>query len=120
MCFTVHMKLCERKPFSSNPAGVYLFKVNNRNIRTRCEICSVKVSNITAQKMKFYIKDFFSKCDQIRRELRIWSHLSQKSFMENFIFCAVHVQKYIRLYVKYMKALYENLLKSIQLLFFRR
>ena len=113
MCFTVHMKLCERKPFSSNPAGVYLFKVNNRNIRTRCEICSVKVSNITAQKMKFYIKDFFSKCDQIRRELRIWSHLSQKSFMENFIFCAVHVQKYIRLYVKYMKALYENLLKSI-------
>ena len=26
---------------------------------------------ITAQKMKFSIKDFFSKCDQIRRELRI-------------------------------------------------
>ena len=25
----------------------------------------------TAQKMKFYIKDFFSKCDQIRRKLRI-------------------------------------------------
>ena len=28
-----------------------------------------------AQKMKFSIKDFFSKCDQIRRKLRIWSHL---------------------------------------------
>ena len=28
----------------------------------------------TAQKMKFSIKDFFSKCDQIRRKLRIWSH----------------------------------------------
>ena len=27
----------------------------------------------TAQKMKFSIKDFFSKCDQIRRKLRIWS-----------------------------------------------
>ena len=24
----------------SNPAGNYMFKVNNRNVRTRCEICS--------------------------------------------------------------------------------
>ena len=24
----------------SNPAGNYMFKVNNRNTRTRCEICS--------------------------------------------------------------------------------
>ena len=23
-----------------NPANIYLFKVNNRNTRTRCEICS--------------------------------------------------------------------------------
>ena len=36
--------------------------------------------------MKFFIKDFFSKCDQIRRKLRIWSYLLKKSFMENFIF----------------------------------
>ena len=43
----------------------------------------------TAQKIKICIKDFFSKCDQIRRELRIWSHLLKKSSMENFIFCAV-------------------------------
>ena len=27
---------------------------------------------ITAQKMKFSIKDFFSKYDQIRRKPRIW------------------------------------------------
>ena len=33
----------------------------------------------TAQKMKFSIKDFFSKCDQVRR----------KFLIENFIFCAV-------------------------------
>ena len=39
--------------------------------------------------MKFSIKDFFSKCDQIWRKLRIWSHLLKKSLMENFIFCAV-------------------------------
>ena len=32
--------------------------------------------------------------DQIRRKLRIWSHLLKKSLMENFIFCAVlHVRK---------------------------
>ena len=43
----------------------------------------------TAQKMKFSIKDFHSKCDQIRRKLRSWSHLLEKSSMENFIFCAV-------------------------------
>ena len=39
--------------------------------------------------MKFSIKDFFSKCDQIRWYLQIWSHLLKKSLMENFIFCVV-------------------------------
>ena len=42
----------------------------------------------TAQKM-FSIKDFFSKCEQIRIFLRIWSHLLKKSLMKKFIFCAV-------------------------------
>ena len=41
---------------------------------------------ITAQKakMKFSIKHFFRKCDQIRYFLRIWSHLLKKTLMENF------------------------------------
>ena len=39
--------------------------------------------------MKFSIKDLFSKCDQIRIFLRIWSHLLKKYLMENFIFCVV-------------------------------
>ena len=39
--------------------------------------------------MKLSIKDFFSKCDQIRSFLQIWSHLLKKSLMENFIFCVV-------------------------------
>ena len=39
--------------------------------------------------MKFSIKDFFRKCDKIRRKLRIWSHLLKKSLIENFIFCVV-------------------------------
>ena len=45
--------------------------------------------------MMFSIKDFFSKCDQIRRKLRIWLHLLNKSLMENFIFCVVLVQEKI-------------------------
>ena len=43
----------------------------------------------TAQKTKFYIKNFFSKCDQICSFLRIWSHLLKNSLMKNFIFCVV-------------------------------
>ena len=42
-------------------------------------------------KMKFTIKNIFSKCDQIGSFLQIWSHLVKKSVMENFIFCAVGV-----------------------------
>ena len=38
-------------------------------------------NKVTAQKMKFSIKDFF-------RKLRTWSHLLEKFLMENFIFCA--------------------------------
>ena len=44
---------------------------------------------VTSQKMKFSIEYFFSKCDPIRRKLRIWPHVLKKSLMENFIFCAV-------------------------------
>ena len=39
-----------------------------------------------AQKMKFSYKDIFSKCGQIHRKLRIWSHLLKKSLMENLVF----------------------------------
>ena len=45
---------------------------------------------ITTQKMKFSIKDYISKCDQIHSFLRIWSHLLKKFLMENFIFSAVY------------------------------
>ena len=47
------------------------------------------ITDNTAQKMKFSVKDLFSKCDQIRCFHRIWSHLLKKSFIENFVFCAV-------------------------------
>ena len=41
----------------------------------------------TAQKMKFSIKNFCSKCDQI--------NLLKKPLMENFIFCAVWAKQFI-------------------------
>ena len=47
------------------------------------------------KKMKFSIKDFFSKCLNMQ-QLRIWSHLPKTSFMENFIFFAVENQKYLK------------------------
>ena len=43
----------------------------------------------THKKMMFSIKDFFSECDQVRRKLRIWSHLLKKFLMENFFFSAL-------------------------------
>ena len=39
----------------------------------------------TAQQMKFSIKNFFRKCDQIRSILQIWSHSLKKFLMEKFI-----------------------------------
>ena len=71
-------------------------------------ICLILVSRFRIslhKKMKFFIKDFFSKCDRIRSFLRIWSHLLKKSLMQTFTFCAV-----FRLYMnnpknKYCKVL---------------
>ena len=41
--------------------------------------------------MKFSIKDFFSKYDQICSFLRIWSHLFENSLMENVHFlCSIN------------------------------
>ena len=51
--------------------------------------CILFISFTNTQKMKFSIKDLFTKCDQIGRTLQIWSHLLKKSLMENFNFCAV-------------------------------
>ena len=55
---------------------------------------AIRDRTITAQKMKFPIKDFLSKCDQMRSLLRIWSHLLKKSLMENFSFCAVNLSPF--------------------------
>ena len=64
-------------------------KYASRRLQTSYFEWEIENHAYTAQKMKFFIKDFFSKFDQIRSFLRIWSHLVKKSLMENFIFCAV-------------------------------
>ena len=64
--------------------------------------CFEKLTFLThwhCTKIKFSIKDFFSKWYHIRRQLRIWSQLLKKSLMENFFFvqCDKHTEKsYIR------------------------
>ena len=52
-------------------------------------VLAVLLASMHYSTMKFSIKDFFSKCDQIPIKLRIWSRLLKKFLMENFIFCAV-------------------------------
>ena len=44
---------------------VFLYCKNNFKCMLKCHFCLLY--STTAQKMKFSIKDFFSKCDQIRR-----------------------------------------------------
>ena len=56
--------------------------------------------SITAQKMKFSIKDFPIKYDQIRRKLR----LLEKPLMENFILCAVNSWKNNRKCLKIIRS----------------
>ena len=53
---------------------------------------------LTAQKMNFFTKYFFSKCDQIHRKQRIWSHLLKKSLVENLTFfqCLFRLLNYYR------------------------
>ena len=68
-----------------------LFRVLKCSAFRVSECFSTDCLRNTAEKMKFSIKHFFSKCEQICWKLRIWSHLLRKSFMENVIFCAVQV-----------------------------
>ena len=71
--------------FENQSSVTYLIKVISGCGNSTCTKDADNAIYI-AQKMKFSIKDFFSKCDQIRS---FWSHLLKKSLMENFIFCAV-------------------------------
>ena len=50
--------------------------------------------------MEFSIKDFFIKCDQIRRKLWIWSHLLKTSFNGKLYFlCSVSYEYIFRIFL---------------------
>ena len=53
-------------------------QISNQHCFAKCCACQREALHST-QKMKFFIKDFFSKYDQIRSFLWIWSHLLKKS-----------------------------------------
>ena len=86
--------LCNALPqFYSNSKSFFNRQMNvphPRNFLTLSWRRSLLYRNHTAQKMKFSIKDFFSKCDQILSFLRMWSHLLKKSLMETSIFVQCH------------------------------
>ena len=79
---------------------------NNPNFQNKCSKITHNINNkhkinfdhgiylsffrtYTTQKIKFPIKDFFNKRDQICSFLRFRSNLLMKSLMENLTFCAV-------------------------------
>ena len=77
------------------------------NINKLITISSWQNQDNLHKKMKFSMKNFSSKCDQIRRKLRIWTHSLEKSLMENFIFCAV-----IRCHIGFFERLFNLELSS--------
>ena len=90
ICLTYHLSgnLKIRQKFSQKT-------YSNQKFWHLCYIHSYPsaVTILNAQKMKFFIKNFFSKYDQVCRKLRIWSHLLKEFLIENFIFCAVPLKK---------------------------
>ena len=56
--------------------------VPHKNSKTHC-------TKNEGLRIKKSIKNFLSKCDQIRSLLRIWPNLMKKSLTENFFLCAV-------------------------------
>ena len=81
LCLMFDIKFSYIGPCMFQHLKISFFKRDfSEKIKTLCQGC-----NYTAQKMKFFIKNLFSKCDQIR-ELRVCSYLLKKSLIENFIF----------------------------------
>ena len=69
------------KVLASIPAKDNIFSIQHDMILVEITLWGC----YTVQKMKFSIKELFSKCDQIRYFMQICSHLLKKSLMENFI-----------------------------------
>ena len=93
--FSLSYKLTQKRKLSKSIILSDKTKNHSREIcrKRKKELCSQRIFlKKTAQEMKFFIKGFFSNCDEIRSFLQIWSDLLKKSLMENFIFCAVKLK----------------------------
>ena len=67
----------------------------------------------------FFSKNFISKCDQIRKKLRIWSRLLKKSWMENFLRSACAMSDNEKLFIyqfREMQRLYRRCAPTLILL----
>ena len=85
--------------FTDREIGHLCFLANLKKLR---QALLRNTQQHTAQTTKFSIKDFFSKCGQIRSFLRITLRSLKKYFMENIIFSAVIAtsESYIFRYVQ--------------------
>ena len=89
-CFLANFAKFTRTPFLQSTLGWLLLQIEKtENHHESLSKSLALYSSSTAEKMNFSIKDFLSKCDQIRRKLRILSYLLKKSLIEIFIFLAV-------------------------------
>ena len=50
--------------FSTRPAGNYMFKANNKNTRTKCEICS-KLTIKIPERRRWHICTYFTPCSSV-------------------------------------------------------
>ena len=93
--YSVHMREntdqnhSEYRHFLRCVSDIVELNEKSENLTKQMLVSSKNLLHNTAQKIKFSIKDFLSKCDQVCRFLRTWSHLLKKSLMENFVFYAV-------------------------------
>ena len=84
LCSVCWNLLCIKKSISFFVWCLSLKGVKHSDTRLLPQYFQIKHHSLH-KKMKFS----FSKCDQIRSFLRVWSHLRKKSLMENFIFSVV-------------------------------
>ena len=89
-----------------------LLQYSQRRSENQFPKCSALWKLVTAKHFKLLsqkAQDFFSKFDQIRSFVWIWSHLLKKSLMENFIFWAVALSKILfRILTHLIHAFSEN------------
>ena len=102
----------DKTPYLGTFHAVSALVIQYENVGLQCN---------TAQKMKLFIKDFFSKSDQICKKLQIWSQLLKKFSMETsfFVQCKMHAKEQEivalhRRYVEYLTNKDKNNNKTLQ------